>query len=150
MLATVAIVGRPNVGKSTLFNRMTGKRLALVDDTPGLTRDRKESEAQIGDYMVRLIDTAGLEQTDSKSLEARMRAQTETAMRDADLILFVIDSRVGITPPDEVFADLVRRSGKPVIVIANKCEGRKGEEGLFETFSLGLGEPVALSAEHAI
>jgi GTP-binding protein len=148
MTPVIVIAGRPNVGKSTLFNRLAGKRLALVDDMPGLTRDRKEAEADIGSRTVRLIDTAGLEEADPGSIASRMRQQSETAIAGADLILFLIDARAGITPVDEVFAAQVRASGKPVIVVANKCEGRAGEAGFYEAFRLGLGEAVALSAEH--
>lgn len=148
MAVTIAIVGRPNVGKSTLFNRIAGKRLALVDDMPGLTRDRKEAEAKIGELEVRLIDTAGLEEAGADSIESRMKAQTEMAIADSDLVMFAIDARAGVTPADEVFAELVRVSGKPVILLANKCEGRAGEPGFYEAFQLGLGEPIALSAEH--
>jgi GTPase len=147
MLFTITIVGRPNVGKSTLFNRLAGKRLALVDDQPGLTRDRREAEASIGGRMVRLIDTAGLEASED-GLTARMREQTVAAIDQADLVLFLIDARAGIVSADETFAELVRRSGKPVIVAANKCEGRLAEPGVLEAFALGLGEPARISAEH--
>lgn len=144
----LAIVGRPNVGKSTLFNRLVGKKLALVDDRPGVTRDRREGDARLGDLSFRIMDTAGLEEADAASLEGRMRAQTEAAIADADAILFMIDARVGLTPTDRAFADLVRKSGKPVILLANKSEGRGGEAGAMEAFALGLGDPVPLSAEH--
>ena len=146
MLFTIAIVGRPNVGKSTLFNRLAGKRLALVDDQPGLTRDRRDAEASIGGRMVRLIDTAGLEAGED-GLTGRMRDQTIAAIDQADLVLFLIDARAGIVGADETFAELVRRSGKPVIVAANKCEGRAAEPGVLEAFALGLGEPARISAE---
>src|SRR5262245_42810215 len=149
MTLSVVIAGRPNVGKSTLFNRLAGKRLALVDDMPGLTRDRKEAEADIGGRTIRLIDTAGLEEADPGSIASRMRAQSETAIAEADLVLFMIDARVGVTAADEVFATQVRASGKPVILIANKCEGRAGVDGYYDAFRLGLGEAVAISAEHA-
>ncbi|HSD91599.1 MAG TPA: ribosome biogenesis GTPase Der [Methyloceanibacter sp.] len=147
MSFTVAIVGRPNVGKSTLFNRLAGKRLALVDDQPGLTRDRREAEAELGTCAVTLIDTAGLEPGDS-GLTSRMRRQTEAAIAQADLVLFLIDARDGVVAADEIFADLVRGSGKKVILAANKCEGRAAEPGLYEAYALGLGEPLPISAEH--
>ena len=148
MSFTVAIVGRPNVGKSTLFNRLVGRRVALVDDRPGVTRDRREGRAKLGDLHFTAIDTAGFEEAEAGSLPARMRAQTDIAVRDADVVLLVIDSRSGLTPLDEAFAAIVRRSGKPVIVVANKSEGRAGQVGAAEAFALGFGEPVALSAEH--
>lgn len=143
----VAIVGRPNVGKSTLFNRLVGRKLALVDDTPGVTRDRREGEATLGDLAFTIIDTAGLEDAADDSLEARMRMQTEAAIEEADLCLFMIDVRAGVTPVDEYFSQLLRRSSKPVIILANKSEGR-AELGAYEAFSLGYGDPVAISAEH--
>jgi len=146
---TIAIVGRPNVGKSTLFNRLAGKRLALVDDQPGLTRDRREADTELGTTAVRLIDTAGLEHGDS-GLTARMREQTVAAIKQADLVVFLIDARAGVVAADEIFAELVRASGKPVILAANKCEGRAAEPGLYEAFSLGLGETLPISAEHAL
>jgi GTP-binding protein len=145
---TVAIIGRPNVGKSTLFNRLAGKKLALVDDRPGVTRDRREGDAKLGDLTFKIIDTAGLEEGDSESLSGRTRAQTETALEGADAIFFVFDSRTGLVPEDRFFANLVRRAGKPLIVIANKAEGRVGEAGATEGYDLGLGDPVPLSAEH--
>lgn len=148
MTAIVALIGRPNVGKSTLFNRLVGKKLALVDDRPGVTRDRREGDAALGHLRFKVIDTAGLEEADKDSLAGRMRAQTETAIAQADVILFMIDARLGITPMDQPFADLVRRSGKPVILLANKAEGRKGADGIIEAYSLGLGDPVPFSAEH--
>src|SRR5262245_5283894 len=148
MRFTVAIVGRPNVGKSTLFNRLVGKRLALVDDTPGVTRDRREAEAQLGDLTFRVIDTAGFEEAGPETLSGRMRAQTEAALADADAVLFLIDARAGLLPADRAFADIVRKAGKPAILIANKSEGRAGDAGAYEAYALGLGEPVALSAEH--
>src|SRR4029453_2674212 len=149
MSFTVAIVGRPNVGKSTLFNRLAGRKLALVDDQPGLTRDRREAEATLGACNVRLIDTAGFEPRDA-GLTARMRKQTEAAISSADLVLFLIDGRAGVVPADEIFADLVRTSGKPVILAVNKSEGRAAEPALYEAYALGLGEPLAISAEHDI
>ncbi|MEM8850815.1 MAG: ribosome biogenesis GTPase Der [Pseudomonadota bacterium] len=145
---TLAIVGRPNVGKSTLFNRLVGKRLALVDDQPGVTRDLREGQARLGDLRFTVIDTAGLEEATDDSLQGRMRRLTERAVDMADAALFVIDARQGVTPADEVFADILRRKGHPVLIAANKAEGRLGEAGMFEAFSLGLGEPVGISAEH--
>jgi GTP-binding protein len=149
MSFTVAIVGRPNVGKSTLFNRLAGKRLALVDDQPGLTRDRREAETELGTCAVTLIDTAGLEPGDT-GLTARMRQQTEAAVAHSDLVVLLIDARAGVIAADEIFAELVRVSGKPVIVAANKCEGRAAEPGYYEAFALGLGEPLPISAEHGL
>lgn len=144
----VAIIGRPNVGKSTLFNRLVGKRLALVDDTPGVTRDRREGEASLGPLKFQVIDTAGFEDVGGESLEARMRAQTERAVAEADLCLFLIDARAGVTPGDRAFAEVLRKAGKPVILVANKSEGAAGQAGYFDAFSLGFGDPVPLSAEH--
>ena len=147
-LPTVAIVGRPNVGKSTLFNRLVGKRLALVDDRPGVTRDRREGEASLLGLDFRIIDTAGFEDEDPHSLPGRMRAQTEAAVRDADAALFMVDARDGLTPLDEEIGRWLRAEATPVIVVANKAEGRAAESGIFEAFRLGLGDPIALSAEH--
>ncbi len=144
----IAIIGRPNVGKSTLFNRLTGKRTALVSDIPGLTRDRREGEADLGGHPVTIVDTAGLEQAKRGTIAERMRKQSEAAIAAADLILFVVDAREGITPDDKSFGKLVRASGRPVILVANKSEGRAGEEGFYAAFELGFGEPTAISAEH--
>jgi GTP-binding protein len=148
MALTVAIIGRPNTGKSTLFNRLVGHRLALVDDTPGVTRDWREGEARLADLSFHVVDTAGLEEAAPGSLEARMQEQTARALERADVALLLIDARVGITPLDRHFADLLRRGRTPVVLVANKAEGRSGGSGALEAFALGLGEPVAISAEH--
>ena len=148
MPVTLAIVGRPNVGKSTLFNRLVGRKLALVDDRPGVTRDRREGDASLGWLHFKVVDTAGLEVSDDASLLGRMRAQTEIAITQCDAILFLFDARAGVTPADEHFAEVARRSGKPVILVANKTESRTGMSGAYEAFSLGLGDPVPISAEH--
>lgn len=148
MSFTVAIIGRPNVGKSTLFNRLVGRRLAIVHDMPGVTRDRKAHKAVLAGMEFTVIDTAGLEDTLDDSLEGRMRTQTEAALDEADVTLFLIDARAGVTPLDAHFADLLRRHPTPTILCANKCEGRAGAPGLFESYGLGLGEPVPISAEH--
>jgi GTPase len=145
---TIAIVGRPNVGKSTLFNRLVGKRLALVDDMPGVTRDRREGHGRLGDLEFTAIDTAGLESAAPSSLAGRMVEQTKAAIEQADAVLFLIDGRAGLVPDDRVFAELIRKSGKPAIVAANKCEGKAGESGRLEAYELGLGDPLAISAEH--
>ena len=147
-LPTVAIVGRPNVGKSTLFNRLVGKRIALVDDRPGVTRDRREGEGKLLGLEFRVIDTAGFEDEDPQSLPGRMRKQTEAAVREADVALFLIDAREGVAPLDEEIARWLRAEDTPVIVAANKAEGRGGEQGRLEAFALGFGEPLAISAEH--
>ena len=145
---SIAIVSRPNVGKSTLYNRLTDTRDALVSDLPGLTRDRREGEAKIGGHLLTIIDTAGLEEAAKGSIQARMRAQSEAALEAADLILFVIDAKDGITASDQVFARIARNAGKPVIAVANKSEGKKAVEGFYDTYALGFGDPVAISAEH--
>jgi len=147
-LPTVAIVGRPNVGKSTLFNRLVGKKLALVDDRPGVTRDRREGEAHLLGLEFRVIDTAGYEDEDPDTLPGRMRAQTSAAVREADVALFLIDARAGVTPLDEEIGRWLRSEKTPVILAANKAEGRSGEAGILEAYALGLGEPIPLSAEH--
>ena len=148
MSFTLAIVGRPNVGKSTLFNRLVGKKLALVDNQPGVTRDLREGQARLGDLRFTVIDSAGLEDATDDSLEGRMRRLTERAVEMADICLFLIDARAGVTPTDQVFADILRRKNAHVIVAANKAEGNAGEAGFFEAYGLGLGEPVRLSGEH--
>ena len=148
MSFTLAIVGRPNVGKSTLFNRLVGKRLALVDDQPGVTRDLREGEARLGDLRFTVIDTAGLEEATDESLQGRMRRLTERAVDMADVCLFLIDARAGVTPSDEVFADILRRRADHVILGCNKAEGNAADAGVYESYGLGLGEPVRLSAEH--
>ena len=148
MSFTVAIIGRPNVGKSTLFNRLVGKKLALVDDQPGVTRDRREGAAKIADLNFTIVDTAGLEEGDIETLTGRMRAQTEMAIELADCILFMIDAKVGVTPTDTYFAQLVRRAGKPIILLCNKAESRASDFGVNDAWSLGLGDPIGFSAEH--
>ncbi len=148
MLPVVVIAGRPNVGKSTLFNKLAGRRAALVADTPGVTRDRKEATATLRGREVRLVDTAGLEESAPDSIYGRMRASSERAVNLADLVLFVVDARTGVTPADEHFADWLRRQGKPLLLVVNKAEGRAGAAAALDAFSLGLGEPVAVSAEH--
>ncbi len=145
---TVIIIGRPNVGKSTLFNRLVGKRLALVDDQPGVTRDRRLGDAELAGLEFQIVDTAGWEDEDAESLPGRMRKQTEVSLEDADAALFVFDSRAGVTPLDEEIGRWLRTQEVPVILVANKAEGRQGDPGIYESFSLGFGEPVALSAEH--
>jgi len=147
-LPTVVIVGRPNVGKSTLFNRLVGKRIALVDDRPGVTRDRREGDADLLGVPFRVVDTAGFESDDPQTLPGRMRAQTEAAVAQADAALFLFDARAGVTPLDETVAQWLRGSDTPIILVANKAEGRAAEPGVMESFSLGLGDPIPLSAEH--
>ena len=148
MTCKVVIVGRPNVGKSTLFNRLVGRRLAIVDETPAVTRDRREGRAKLGDLRFQVLDTPGLEEAAPGSLEGRMQAQTERALEDADVALFLIDARAGITPLDEHFARWLRKGGPPVVPLANKCEGRGGSDGVLEAYSLGLGDAIPISAVH--
>ena len=148
MSFTIAIIGRPNVGKSTLFNRLVGQKLALVDDQPGVTRDRREGDGRLGDLEFTLIDTAGLDEGPKGSLTARMQEQTEAAIALADALMFVIDARAGLTPNDRAFADFARRANKPVVLVANKSEGKHGEAGAMESYALGLGDPIPISAEH--
>ena len=148
-LPVVVIAGRPNVGKSTLFNKLAGRRSAIVSDTPGVTRDRKDAEAMLRGRRVRLVDTAGLEESAPDSLYGRMRASSEAAVSGADLVVFVIDARAGITPADQHFASWLRRQGRPILLVANKAEGRSGAATAMEAYSLGLGDPLAVSAEHS-
>ena len=148
MSKTVAIVGRPNVGKSTLYNRLVGRRVALVHDEPGVTRDRREGDASLLGLPFRVIDTAGFEEASDDSIEARMRQQTDLALAQADVVLMLMDARAGVTPLDRAFAAILRKLPVPVVLVANKCEGKAGENGLYECYGLGLGEPVPLSAEH--
>ncbi|WP_409433787.1 ribosome biogenesis GTPase Der [Litorimonas sp. RW-G-Af-16] len=148
--ARLAIIGRPNVGKSTIFNRLAGKKLAIVNDQPGVTRDVREARSRFRGHDLTLMDTAGFENARGQKLEARMRAQTEAAVMDADLCLFVYDAREGVTPLDRIFADFVRKSGKPTVLVANKCESRAGDHGVNEGYSLGMGDPVEVAAEHNI
>src|ERR1700758_4285289 len=148
MSFTIAIIGRPNVGKSSLFNRLVGHKLALVDDEPGVTRDRREGEARLGDLQFTVIDTAGLDEGARGSLTARMQEQTETAIKLADALMFVVDARAGLTPTDRAFADFARRADKPVLLLANKSEGKHGDVGAMEAYALGLGDPIQISAEH--
>ena len=150
MALKIAIVGRPNVGKSTLFNRLVGKKLALVHDLPGVTRDRKEAAAKLKDLALTVIDTAGYEEAPAGKMEERMWQQTRRAIDEADAVLFLFDARAGMQAYDEHFADLVRRSKKPVLLLANKCEGKAQEQGIYEAYKLGLGEPIIFSAEHSI
>jgi GTP-binding protein len=148
MSFTVAIVGRPNVGKSTLFNRLVGKKLALVDDTPGVTRDRRPGDARLMGLHFTIIDTAGLEKADAESLQGRMRAQTEAAIDEADISLFVVDAKYGLTPVDKELGEMLRRRGKPVVLVANKSEAKGSDGGFYDAYTIGLGEPVPISAEH--
>ena len=148
--ARIALVGRPNVGKSTLFNRMAGKKLAIVNDTPGVTRDRREAASKLRGQDIVLIDTAGFENAKGEKLEARMRVQTESAVLESDICLFIYDARAGITPLDRIFADFVRKSGKPVVLVANKCESSASDAGVTEGYALGLGDPIEVAAEHNI
>lgn len=148
MLPTLVILGRPNVGKSSLFNRLVGRKIAIVDDTPGVTRDRKEAEGRVGGRDVRILDTAGLEEAAPETVQGRMRASSEAALREADVALFVVDVRTGLTPADRAFAQWLRRQHTPVILVANKTEGRFGGQAAMEAYELGLGDPVPVSAEH--
>ncbi|MEM9198897.1 MAG: GTPase, partial [Pseudomonadota bacterium] len=147
-MARIAILGRPNVGKSTLFNRFVGRKLAITDDRPGVTRDLRDGAGRLGDLRFDIVDTAGLEEASDDSLLARMRALSERAMHEADICLFVVDARAGVTPLDQQLADMLRRAGKPVLVLANKAEGRAGEAGVLDAYALGLGDVIAVSAEH--
>lgn len=148
MSVKIALIGRPNVGKSTLFNRLVGKRLAIVDDTPGVTRDRREGEAKLGDLEFTVVDTPGLEEAPEAALEGRMRLQSEVAIAEASACLFIIDARAGVTPRDETFASFLRATGKPVILLANKSESRASDSGVYDAYALGLGDPIPISAEH--
>ena len=148
--AKIAIIGRPNVGKSTIFNRLAGKKLAIVNDTPGVTRDVRETRSKLRGHDMVLMDTAGFENAKGQKLEARMRAQTEAAVRDADICLFVYDAREGVLPLDRTFADFVRKTGKPTVLVANKCESRASDPGVSEGYSLGMGDPIEVAAEHNI
>src|SRR6202035_2270051 len=148
MPPVVVIAGRPNVGKSTLFNRLAGRRTALVADTPGVTRDSKEAEAMLRGRRVKLVDTAGLEEAAPETLAGRMRAGAAVAVREADLVLFVLDARTGLTPVDRHFAQWLRRQDKPVMLVANKAEGRLATSAILDAYELGLGDPVGVSAEH--
>jgi len=148
--AKIAIIGRPNVGKSTIFNRLAGKKLAIVNDTPGVTRDVRETRSKLRGHDMVLMDTAGFENAKGQKLEARMRAQTEAAVREADICLFVYDAREGVLPLDRTFADFVRKTGKPTVLVANKCESRASDPGVSEGYSLGMGDPIEVAAEHNI
>lgn len=150
MVLKVAIIGRPNVGKSTLFNRLAGRKIAIVHDMPGVTRDRKTAKAKLNDLQLEIIDTAGYEYSKENNIEQRMWQQTQKAINDADVVLFMFDARAGVQPYDEHFADLVRQMSKPTILLANKCEGKLQEDSIFEAYKLGLGEPIAFSAEHGL
>ncbi|MEE2997449.1 MAG: GTPase, partial [Pseudomonadota bacterium] len=150
MRPSIAIVGRPNVGKSTLFNRLIGRRSALVDPTPGVTRDRREGDACLGTLRFTAVDTAGLEEVSGTEIETDMQTQTWRAIEAADATLLLFDARAGITPLDRYFADLVRKSDAPVILVANKCEARSADAGRLQAYELGLGEPIAIASEHGI
>lgn len=150
MSLKIAIIGRPNVGKSTLFNRLAGRKIAIVHDQPGVTRDRREALAKLRDLDLRIIDTAGYEYSNEDNLERRMWEQTKRAIEDADVCLFLFDARSGLQPYDEHFADILRQSGKPVVLLANKCEGKAQEDGIHEAYKLGMGQPIPFSAEHGL
>ena len=148
MSFAVAIVGRPNVGKSTLFNRLVGKKIAIVHDQPGVTRDRRRHDAHLFDLEFEVVDTAGLEEGKAETLPGRMREQTLVAVEEADMVLFLIDAKWGLTADDKTFADILRRANKPVVLVANKAEAKDSDSGYYESFRLGLGDPVPISAEH--
>ena len=150
MVLKIAIVGRPNVGKSTLFNRLAGRKMAIVHDRPGVTRDRKITETKLQDLPLVIIDTAGYEYSTEDNIEKRMWLQTQKAVDEADAVVFMFDARDGVQPYDTELANLIRPAGKPVVLLANKCEGKQQEDSIFEAYGLGLGQPIAFSAEHGL